>query len=435
MNGDANLVNPGSDSAARGAVPPPLSAAPPVLATPTPPGAAFQTGLATLLSLFLAVFLVDAVVSLADDAVMVFGKVHLLGLVRAFTSFLALVMAVVVYGLIGGCPMIPKRVFLPLVLFGPLVFLAGFPILMLPMEWLPPIALGVSLLQVTLGIAMLHHLRGGSAWSWPLVPVQRLVGRGFSGKRLLAFAALNLFVVLPALAVYCVGGAVVAVRHFSDGFVALRADGIAVQARHYVRDDGKIVRLMPMVHIADRSFYHRLSQSFTTNAVILMEGVTDQQGLLTNKISYQRVAESLGVAQQQTEFNPVHGELVPADVDVAEFSTNTVAFLNVLMRFQSRGLNPDTLRFLRQYRPPAGLERDLIADLVQRRNRHLGDTLRARLPEADHIVIPWGAAHMPGIARDLATLGFRVSETQEYMALRFGGADRRRSRDEAGPSR
>jgi hypothetical protein len=42
------------------------------------------------------------------------------------------------------------------------------------------------------------------------------------------------------------------------------------------------------------------------------------------------------------------------------------------------------------------------------------------LPESRHIIIPWGAAHMPEIAREIEKSGFRPGATREYHAIRFG---------------
>jgi len=56
-----------------------------------------------------------------------------------------------------------------------------------------------------------------------------------------------------------------------------------------------------MAHIGEAAFYHQLSRSFPANSVVLMEGITDNRNLLTNVITYQRMATSLGVAEQEKE--------------------------------------------------------------------------------------------------------------------------------------
>ena len=33
--------------------------------------------------------------------------------------------------------------------------------------------------------------------------------------------------------------------------------------------------------------------------------------------------------------------------------------------------------------------------------------------------MPWGVAHMPGIAKEIQKAGFRLEETKEYVVIRF----------------
>ncbi len=120
-----------------------------------------------------------------------------------------------------------------------------------------------------------------------------------------------------------------AVNHFSEGFMTLHPGGFTVQVRKYVRNDGKVIELFPMAHVADADFYQQVSQTFPSNSIILMEGVTDINNLLTNKLSYKRMAKSLGLSEQKKEFKPTHGELVRADVDVDQFTPDTIDILNL----------------------------------------------------------------------------------------------------------
>src|ERR1035441_6855456 len=74
-----------------------------------------------------------------------------------------------------------------------------------------------------------------------------------------------------------------------------------------------------------------MSRTLPIYSIILMEGVTDEKNLLTNKISYKRMAKSLGLAEQHEKFEPTRGELVMADVDVGQFTRNTIDFLNLVI--------------------------------------------------------------------------------------------------------
>ena len=229
----------------------------------------------------------------------------------------------------------------------------------------------------------------------------------------------SLFVALPAAVIYLAVCASLAVDHFSEGFLALHPGGIAVRMREFVRHDGKKVRLIPMMHVGEADFYQKISQSFPTNSIILMEGVTDDRNLLTNKLSYKRMAGSLGLTEQQEEFAPIRGEIVHADVDIAQFSTNTIAFLNLIMLLHSKGVNAETVLKLLEYSPPPHFEEQLIEDLLRKRNRHLVEEIQTRLAESANLMVPWGAAHMPGIAEGILAAGFHLSASREYTVIRF----------------
>lgn len=377
--------------------------------------------LAILLSLCLAFFLVDAAVSLADDTLILFCGLHALSTLRGLISFLAWLMAVAIYCLIGLTPMVPKRLFLPIPLFALATLLGIFPFAIYCFGRLQQIGWGISLCQVVVGLGILYWSRGGLSFGWPLVPVERLGARGFSWLNLSGFVLVNVLVLLPAVVAYVFLCAALAVNHFSEGFMALRPGGFSVQVRKYVRDDGKTIELFPMSHVADARFYQRISQTFPTNSVILMEGVTDENNLLTNRISYRRMAKSLGLTEQRREFVPRRGRMVAADVDVDQFSPDTIGFLNLVILVQTEGLTPANLQKLLEYSPSTRVQGAIINDILTKRNQHLVGEIQTYLSKSDDIMVPWGVAHMPGIAKGIQTAGFRLVETHDYMVIPFGG--------------
>jgi signal transduction histidine kinase len=242
----------------------------------------------------LGLFLADAVVSLFDDSLIVLFDVHLLSGIRGTVSLLAMLTALLVYGLMGLTPMVPKRLFLPLTLFSPVAILGVVFISIYFYGQLRQAAWVLSFSQLVLGLGILYCVRGGFEFRWPLIEESRLQARRFSWLNLCAFLLVNIFLLLPAVGLYLLLCASLAVDHFSDGFIALRRTGVTVQVRKYVRNDGKTIELVPMSHIGEPEFYRKLSQSFPTNSLILMEGVTDNRNLLTNRLSYKRAATSLG---------------------------------------------------------------------------------------------------------------------------------------------
>ena len=427
-----------NDNLHAGKQPPPVSSAPPPLVAhappllqpqPAPKSSAGRQVLAILLSVCLGLFLADAVVSLLDDSITLLFGTHLLTGLRGMVCLLAMLMALVIYGLMGLTPMIPKRLFLPVTLFNPVAALAVVPLFIYFYSRIQQVAWVISLGQLLFGLNILYLVQGGYKLRWPLVPAKQLETRRFNWLNLCVFLLVNLFVLLPAVIAYLVLCAALAVNHFSEGFLAVRPGGLTVQVRKYTRSDGKTVQLFPMSHIGEFDFYRKVAQSFPTNSIILMEGVTDDRNLLTNKITYKRMATSLGLAEQHEAFQPTRGEMVRADLDVEQFTANTIGLLNLAMLIHSKGANAQTLLELLRFSPPPHYEEELLDDLLRKRNRHLLEEVQARLSQTEHIIIPWGVAHMPEIAAEIQKAGFRLDETREYLAIRFGsvGAEAKRS--------
>ncbi|MBC8002812.1 MAG: hypothetical protein H7X97_09525 [Opitutaceae bacterium] len=373
--------------------------------------------LANFLSLCLGLFLADGVVSLLDESLILLFDVHLLGAIRGILLLFTVLLAIVIHGMMGLTPMIPKRLFLPVTLFIPLAGLATIPLLIYHHTRTHEIAWGISLCQVILGLGILHRVQHGWRFRWPFVAESRLEPRRFAWRNLIGFALAHVFLGLPAILVYLVVCAVLAVDHFTDGFLALRSEGLTVRVRKYVRDDGRTIQLFPMAHIGEPDFYRKLSESFPTNSIVLMEGVTDNGQLLTNKITYKRMATSLGLAEQQKEFKP-QGKIVRADLDVGQFAPTTIDFLNLVMLVQNQGMNDQVIQNLLRFSTP-DFERHFFDDLLGKRNRHLLNEIQIWLPKSDLIIVPWGAAHMPEIGREIQKSGFHLTETQEYVAIRF----------------
>jgi hypothetical protein len=402
-------------------VPPPIGgdACPPLLPEPSRKAGVLRPFLALLLNLCLALFLADAVISLVDDSLILVFDLRILTAVRGIVCFFALLLAIVVYGLMGLTAMIPKRFFLPVTLFSPLAALALIPLAIYFYGRLAPISCVVSLCQLLFGLGILYWIQGGLRLCWPLVPESRLKAQRFNWRNLSGFLALNLFVLLPAVLAYLAVCAALAVGHFSEGFMALRPGGFAVQARTYTRTDGKTIQLVPMAHIGEADFYRQLSRSFPSNAVVLMEGVTDDNNVLTNRITYKRMATSLGLTEQHQEFHPLHAKIVMADVDVGQFRPTTIGFLNLVMLVHANGLKLENIIRVMQFSPPPHFEEQLFDDLLLKRNQHLLEELQSRLSQAGQFIVPWGVAHMPGIAAGIKASGFRLEETHDYPVIRF----------------
>jgi len=376
-----------------------------------------QQALALLLSLCLALFVGDAVLSFVDQTLTSLIDVRIFSGLRALVALAALVSGIGLYVLMGLTSAVPKRLFLIVALFSPLSLLALIPFVIYQTRWLDMLGWGVTVLQVTLAIILVYRTAGGL--HWPLIKPDMLGKPRFSWLYTGGFVAANLVVLLPLTLAYIFLCTSLAIGHYSEGFVSLRPSGLLVQTRHYVDQGGKTVDLVPMSHIADSRFYHQVTSSFPSNSVVLMEGVSDRYSLLTNRLTYKRAAKKLGLAEQQQEFKPTEDvEWASADVDVSDFSKQTIGFLNMVSLLYQKGLTHETLPILFQPTPP-GFQELLIDDVLHKRNQHVLKEIDRHLTEREHVVIPWGAAHMPGIAHELEQRGFHLTKTHTIPAISF----------------
>ncbi len=412
MQPDPNIPPLDNDASLAGSAPPLLPSQP----NGQPPS---HRAILIVLSICLGVFLADAVVSFVDDSLILLFDLHAFAAIRGILFFFALLITMVVYVMMAFTPIIPKRLFLPVTLFNLVASLVVLLFSIYFFDRLKQISWSISLCQVIVGLIILYWAQGGLKFRWPLVAKHRLGTSGFSWKNFSVFAVVNILVLLPAVVLYLGICSALAVDHFSDGFLSLRPSGLTVKVRKYVRADDKTILLVPMSHVGDSGFYQKLSQSFPKNAIILMEGVSDNQNLLTNKITYKRMANSMGLTEQVEEFRP-QGQMVPADLDVDQFTTNTINLLNLIMLVHAKGLNDKTLLALTEYVPPPHFEKQLFDDLLRKRNAHLLKEISSRLLQTENIIVPWGAAHIPEIAKEIQKESFRLQETQEFVAIRFG---------------
>jgi hypothetical protein len=358
------------------------------------------------------------VASFLDASLLLFFHRTDLSVVSGLQGLLMLFIGVVTYAMMAFAPSIPKRYFVPVSLFLPVAYVAILPLLVYFHRQALLIIWGVTILHIVLGFFILRRLRGDGKIRWPFVPDSSLGERKFSWGNLVAVTLAAVLLVVPGLVLYSAYSVKLAVSHFSDGFVILRPSGISMQVRKYVREDGRKITLVPMSHIGEEKFYRELSASFPANALILMEGVTDHKRVVKGKLNYSKMAAAAGGVEQATAFQP-QGEIVHADVDLSSFSPATLEMVENAMLVHSKGITPETLPILMKPSPP-GFEKELLDDLLTKRNRHLLKVIQECLLKPGDIIVPWGAAHMPEIAREIQKSGFRMTESQEFLAIRFG---------------
>src|SRR5580698_870970 len=123
-----------------------------------------KQAISIFLSLFLGLFIISGAVSVVDDSLRLFLGLHFLMAISALLSAIAFLFAVIVYGLMGLTPMVPKRIFLPATLFFAASILITIPAMIysggnwllrgLQLDWI------MSICQVALGLGILYWLWG-----------------------------------------------------------------------------------------------------------------------------------------------------------------------------------------------------------------------------------------------------------------------------------
>lgn len=121
--------------------------------------------------------------------------------------------------------------------------------------------------------------------------------------------------------------------------------------------------------------------------------------------------------------NDISIDLLPADIDLDEFNPLTIKVLNALANQVLNSESPLTgyLEFNRwaQQNVPPDFDKTIMADLIDKRNRHVVGILPHALNKYDNLVIPWGALHMKGIEQALLEKGFQREKSRERLSIDF----------------
>ncbi|MBN2686099.1 MAG: hypothetical protein JXR40_12520, partial [Pontiellaceae bacterium] len=369
-----------------------------------------------LVNLYLVLFLLDGIISLVD---VLAG--HFLHALRGFVAFFPFILAFPLYCIIGCMRGFPKRALLP-----PIIFTAWTSILFgLPL----PFFLGMdsteqllSVVQPILGIGVLLAVkRSGQSGGW-IYGAEAFEHIKFSGKRLCGFIAGNALIVIPLMVLYLGVSASIGVAYLSRGFIHLDAKGLRVEARTY-QYKGKSILLLPTVHIADRSFYSDLLSGLPAGkTVIIPEGVSDEQNLLAAGLGYEKIASALGLeAQNGQTFSPnTQFPTNPCDIDVSMLSPEVVNYLNAISylfhNINSENQSAALTKYMATPQPDTDL---MMKEILTDRNRRVVACIQDSIENYDTIVVPWGAAHMPGIERALLDQGAEKVDSRRVWVMRW----------------
>lgn len=368
-------------------------------------------------NLYLVLFCLDSVVSLMDDIVLQFFDLYTLHTLRGLFAFLPFALSLPLYFLAGSMRGFPKRVILPMTVLQ--IWCGAF--LALPL----PVYLGMrntnlllSSIQFFMSFTAFVYLHQTTKKKTLFYSAPDFSHLAFGWKRMIGFIGTNIFVVVPLLTIYLALCLSLAASHLSRGFIHLETSGIFVEARTYTRQ-GRNLYLLPTFHVAESTFYSALTESLPkSNTAVLLEGVSDNRNLIQTEFSYRQLAHRFRLEAQDNRIFSARHVAKRCDVDISHFSPETRLFLNAAGRFMQRWLSGNHLMALTQDmlspRPDPGL---LWQDLVEMRNRRLLTCIHEFIQEYDNLLIPWGAAHMPGLEKEILKWGATLKSSKRVRVL------------------
>jgi hypothetical protein len=375
----------------------------------------------------LALCAVDALLSLCDEALRAALGVQWLALPRSALAELAFSGLASTVPVMLATPRLPVPVFVPLTIatFWLTLGAAPLPLWIASAPLLSVTGCLIQLVAVALAFTVVRTLNGGRGWWFTESGPER---PAFAWRHSLAFgAALCSLGPLAAIGYGAVALATWA-QIVTHGFIHFGLEGVSLADRHY-RRDGQEIRLVGMMHIGDPEAYRSLTRSFAREStVVLEEGVSDREERLASALHYGRAARALGLAAQEdlsaylVDGKAALPETLPwpivrhADVDASAFSAETIACIRWASQvWEAEDLASALREILRgaQERGPEQLAA-FQAEVLGLRNEHLVKEIQRALGEYEHVVVPWGALHLPEIEKAVLSMGFSETSREQH---------------------
>ena len=389
-----------------------------------------------LANLFLTLFVLSALTNIADQLVQLFSGVHLLSGLHQFAWLACICCATIVYFGLGFNRHLPKIILLPLFIWLFWVLVGHWPLAIISGDYFQLTSgcgqLLIAILLLRLNLQLNHES--------PLFTRSQFVGPPFSGRNLLRFGLINILLLPMALILISYSFVATLIETKTAGFVQLQPNGLYMTERIYRQGD-KQIRLAGMIHLGQEEYYANLIASIPGDrTLILAEGVSDEEHLLTEQFGYGKIANLLGLTSQEKvhfqgrlidasdldktiEEGQNTPDILRADIDLKQFNPHTLEILNALAKYV---LNGESLitgyfefnRWAQKHFTP-DINRLVMTDLITKRNRSVLGYLPRALDKYDTVVIPWGALHMQGIEKAVLEKGFQLEQSQKRLSINF----------------
>lgn len=399
-----------------------------------------------LANAFLLVTMANATVALIDDTLIksaiespVFGF-------RTQLSALNLVLALLALASVILVPHLPKITMLPplLVLMWQLVGAPGI-------SWtLSDHASMATLDAILLGATAFGFVANKLTYGSWLITASSLPYHERLLRRTLIAAPLAAIALVVVSVVALLSAVPIFIEQQSRGYVHFASNGLEVRET-IMRKGDRVVHLVGMVHIGEPAFYQNLFASIPPDALILAEGVTDREGKMKARPSYENAARGLGL-ESQVEFQrllaggkkvePAHSVAAPAptsnapaiptatasspyvvfaDVDVSDLSPSTLRFLEAAGTiFQSASLGEAMQRYIDLTGKFSEAEIKAVMDeIILKRNQKALSEFDRHEQQFKEIYLPWGALHMPDFEDKLKERGYSIASSRMIPIARY----------------
>jgi len=361
----------------------------------------------------------DALLSLLDEALRAAAGADWLAAPRSAVAQLALIGVAATVPAMLATPRLPVAVFAPLAIatFWLTLGAAPLPLWIEPGPLLDAVGCVLQLAAVALAFALVRARSGARRWWFDEGGPER---PAFAWRHSLAFGAVLLSLGPLAAVGYTAVAFATWAQVVTHGFIHFGLTGVSLADRHYQRG-GREIRLVGMMHIGDRDAYRALTRSFAhESTIVLAEGVSDRDERLAGSLHYGHAAQAIGLTPQEdlstylVEGTGPQAQTLAwpivrhADVDASVFSPGTIACIQWASEVWEAEDLPSALRAILRGAREQGPER-LAAfqnEVLGLRNEHLVKEIDRALGDYEHVVVPWGALHLPAIEQAVLSWGF-----------------------------